>query len=121
MERITVMSMMDKQDNKRDAPISIRVPKEHLDEFNRRVEKSGLSRNAFVLKCVLDCAPMRSARSPRIEKQLLAKLLAKAAQIHSELQQLSASDRVDPNVLDQANTTLIEIRAAILVSLERKP
>lgn len=115
------MSMMDRQDKKRDAPISIRVPKEHLDEFNRRVERSGLSRNAFVLKCVLDGVPARSVRSPRIEKQLLAKLLAKAAQIHGELQQLSASEQIDPAVVEQANTTLIEIRAAILLSLERKP
>ncbi len=49
--------MPDKKDKKRDAPISIRVPRDALAEFTRRTEKSGLSRNAFVLKCVLDITP----------------------------------------------------------------
>ncbi len=116
--------MMDKDRKKREAPISYRPPASLRDEFQARVEKSGLSTSAFITKSIFNQAAPRASRRPPIEKKLLAKLLAEAGAIRQSLHDLSGANRSDPenaHLIAQALETLIDIRTAIMKVSGRKP
>lgn len=113
--------MPDKKDKKREAPISYRPPSKLRDEFQSRVEKSGMSTSAFITKSVFNQAPPRQSRRPSIEKKLLMKLLNEAVKIHSDLQQIEMQGNGDSQQLETANEALNEIRAALLKAAERYP
>ena len=114
--------MPDKDDKKREAPISYRPPAELRDEFRARVNKSGMSTNAFITKCCLGADPPRQSRRPAIEEKLLAKLLFEAAAIREQLQKIACTSGADNEhvlLLEQAVEELSIIRAALLKSLGR--
>ena len=109
---------------KRPAPISYRPPVSLEDEFNSRVEKSGLSISAYITKCVFNQAPPRQSKRPAASQKLLAKLLGEATKIHEDLQAISSSTDLsaqNQSLFEDACKDLTEIRAAILKSMGRQP
>ena len=114
--------MPEKDDKKREAPISYRPPKGLQDEFYARVEKSGLSTGAFITKAIFATDPPRQSRRPPMEAELLARLLAQAAKIRDELHEISLAGSDDRGAVIEASfDELTEIRAALLKASGRKP
>ncbi|CAE7593683.1 unnamed protein product [Symbiodinium microadriaticum] len=74
---------------KRPAPIVWRPPAGLSEEFARRVDASGLSRNAFITKMVLGVKPPRAARRPAIEHQMIGHLLSQIARLDEDLQEMA--------------------------------
>ncbi len=103
--------------DKREAPISWRPPAALRAEFHERVERSGLSANAYITKAVF------GAGSPD-EKALLAHLLGQAAEIRDALHDITLGGGDTPtNTLhiEAAFDELTAIRAALLELLRRWP
>lgn len=75
-------------EKKRAAPISYRPPEILREEFQQRVEKSGLSVNAFITQAVFGAPAPRQARRPPLEKQDIARLLCEAARLRAQLDTL---------------------------------
>ena len=82
--------MPNKNDKKRKAPISYRPPKELREEFDARVQNSGLSTNAFRTEAVFG-----KGRHRPVELEKLAVILAKAAQISDQLPEISLAGSDD--------------------------
>jgi hypothetical protein len=117
-------SMTDKTDKKRDSPISYRPPAKLRAEFQRRVDESGLSANAYITKALFDLPTPRRARRPPVEKQMLAQLLARSAAIRDALDgaaRVAGDDRRAADALQSAYDELTVIRAALLKMMERAP
>ncbi|MBS9405467.1 hypothetical protein KG088_17830 [Halomonas sp. TRM85114] len=115
---------MKKHDHKkREAPISYRPPRELRDEFHARVQKSGLSVSAFITKSVFDCPPPRQSRRPPVEEKQLARLLAEAARIRTQLHEFeqAGQDSDYANVLDNISRSLADIRTLLLTAMGRSP
>ena len=109
--------MPDRNDKKRKAPISYRPPKELREEFDARVESSGLSTNAFLTEAVFGRGRHRPA-----ELEKLAVILAKAVQISDQLHEFSHAGSDDSTLaIQSACADLTEIRAAILKLAGRQP
>src|SRR5271170_6925036 len=78
-------------DNKREAPISYRPPKELRAEFERRVNASGLSTSAFITKSVFGADPPRQSRRPSIEHQAVAQILGELARVRDQLHSIAVA------------------------------
>lgn len=103
--------------SKRPAPISYRPPKGMAEEFHARVAASGLSVNAFITQAIFG----RNRHRPD-ELQRLARLLTKAAQISDQLHDIALTGPDDNALLiEAAQRDLAEIRAALLLSMGRRP
>jgi hypothetical protein len=115
---------MTERDDKREAPISYRPPRELRAEFEQRVLASGLSTSAFITKAWSSVDPPRRSRRPTVDHEAVAKILAGLAQVRDELQVLARhSGETGPNraVIEQAARSLTEMRAACFKALGRKP
>ena len=109
-------------DNKREAPISYRPPKELRAEFERRVNASGLSTSAFLTKAWSGADPPRQSRRPSIEHQAVAQILGELARVRDRLDAVAAAAGPGSGVmLEEAVRSLTEIRAACFKALGRKP
>ncbi len=109
-------------DNKREAPISYRPPKELRAEFERRVNASGLSTSAFITKSVFGADPPRQSRRPSIEHQAVAQILGELARVRDRLDSVAiASGPASGVLLEEAVRSLTEIRSACFKALGRKP
>lgn len=113
--------MARKKHKKREAPISYRPPKALRDEFHARVKSSGLSTGAFLTQAWSSQDPPRQSRRPAIEEKLLAKLLAEAAAIRSELHEIASTKGAVTPSIKEAAQALTEIRAALLKAMGRNP
>jgi hypothetical protein len=115
--------MPERRQKKRPPPISYRPPRALEEEFYARVEKSGLSFNAFLTNGWHAQAAPRQSRRPALEQKLLARLLGEAAKIRDDLHAiaLSGADNGNTRLIEQAVGELTEIRAALLKSMGRKP
>lgn len=105
---------------KREAPISYRPPEALREEFRARVEKSGLSVNAFLTASVFGDAPPRRSRRPSVEQRDVARLLAETALLNERFKCLGEAG-ADAALLYEAVRDLHEIRAACLLALGRSP
>ena len=113
-----------KRPNKREAPISYRPPKNLRTEFDARVKKSGLCTSAFITKAIFDVVPSRQSRRPPVEQKLLAQILAQAANINDQLNEIALTGGDNSNNSLSLETTLDEltvIRAALLKAMGRNP
>ncbi|MEZ5551519.1 MAG: hypothetical protein R3E82_11560 [Pseudomonadales bacterium] len=116
--------MSKKETKKRAAPLSYRPPLELRAEFDARVKNSGLSINAFITKAIFDQQPGRAARRPPLEQQDLARLLAQAAKIRDELEEIRLAGGDNPNntlLIERACDDLAELRTGLLQAMGRKP
>jgi len=116
--------MTKKTDKKREAPISYRPPALLRDEFFRRVEASGVSANSYITRALFGAAAPRATRTPPVEKEMLATLLARSAAIRDALDE--AAHRTPDDVsaseaIQAACEELTVIRAALMKMMERAP
>jgi len=108
---------MTDEKKKRAPPISYRPPKGREAEFNALVAASGQSASAFLNNCVFG----KHRRNPAERKQL-ALLLASAARISDQLDEISLAGAGDSALaIEAAHRELSEIRAALLQQIGRKP
>lgn len=115
-------NMTEKTDKKRDAPVSYRPPVDLRDEFQRRVETSGLSANAYITRAIFNAAIPRGTRRPAVEKQMLAHLLGRSAAIRDALDNASAVAGTEAaDAMKTACEELTVIRAALMKMMEREP
>lgn len=124
-DRQLVKRMPKQDDNKREAPISYRPPKDLRAEFEQRVLASGLSTSAFITQCVFGLDPPRRSRRPSIEHEAVAKILSRLAQIRDQLHAINAhsggGSDADRTLIEEAVRPLTEIRALCFRALGRKP
>jgi hypothetical protein len=116
--------MSQRDDSKREAPISYRPPKELRVEFEQRVLASGLSTSAFITKSVFGRDPPRRSRRPSVEHAAVAQILAGLAQVSDQLHTIAVhlgEGGADRNLIEEAVRPLTEIRAACFKALGRKP
>ncbi len=106
-------------DERRDrpAPISYRIPKGREAKFAALVAEHGGSTNAFLTDRIFG----QRRRSPEGRKQL-AQLLASAARISDQLHDVALTGAGDSALaIEAARAELTEIRAALLILMDRKP
>ena len=116
--------MTETTDKKRAPPISYRPPADLADEFRRRVEQSGLSANAYINRAVFNAPIPRGARTPAVEKQMLADLLDRSGAIRDALDEALRVTGNDARVAEgvaAAGKELEIIAAAVMKMLERGP
>ena len=116
--------MEKKTDNEREAPISIRIPRHLRETFLRKVEASGYSKNGYILKCIFGADAPRATRTPRVEKEMLATLLARSAAIRDALDEAAhrtPDDASASEAIKAACDELTVIRAALMKIMERAP
>jgi len=115
---------MAKNKDDRVSPISIRLSKLLRDELDRRVEASGRSRNSYITRALFGADAARATRTPRVEKEMLAILLARSATIRDALD-AAARAAGDDASLSEAITSaceeLVVIRTALMKMMERAP
>lgn len=116
--------MTKKTDKKREAPISYRPPALLRDEFFRRVEASGVSANSYITRALFGAAAPRATRTPRVEKEMLALLLARSAAIRDALDEAvhrTPDDASASDAMKAACEELTVIRTALMKMMERAP
>lgn len=108
--------------DKRPAPISYRPPAELRGAFYERVQRSGLSVNAYIHQCVFKTDPPRQSRRPAVEATDLARLLAHAAAIRDDLKRFETpdSDAEMRSLLGQAVAALSELRNGVMNLMGRR-
>lgn len=108
---------------KRPPPYSYRPPARLREEFERRVEESGLSMSAFITKhCLGEVLPSQHRSQPEKKKEL-ARLLREAARIKESLDELKARHPAPDSLtetVEQAKSELVLIRTLIMQALGRK-
>lgn len=107
-------------EKKRDAPISYRPPEILREEFRARVEKSGLSVNAFITQSIFASPPPRQSRRPSVATQDLARLLAEAAQLRQQLGTLPSEGSRQVQLHEEAVAALTDIRTLLMQALGRE-
>lgn len=119
--------MTNETERKRQAPISYRIPKGLRGEFARRVERSGLSVNAFITRALFDREPPRQSRRPSVNQQEVARLVAELARLRTQLEAIAQSAQSEPGCaehtarIDDAIGQLCELRTACFTALGRGP
>lgn len=104
------------ESTKRPAPISWRPPAARHAEFLARVERSGLSVNAYITRAVF--------RPSYVDAGTLVRLLSEAAAIRDALHDaglIGGDTPANAQPLETALDDLTELRAAILEILGRRP
>ena len=116
-----VGDMPEQKKNKREAPISYRVPSALRDEFRTRVQSSGMSISAFITQAIFDRKAPRPSRSSGLDEKQLAKMLAQSAAIRDRLDKLNTNETQEmTDTITQVNEELAAIRAALLSALRRQ-
>jgi hypothetical protein len=108
-------------ESKREAPISYRPPAHLREQFRARVEKSGLSVNAYITKAVFDAAPPRQSRRPALAQQDLARLLAETAALRARLDAVPVDGARDALLHEEAVRSLHDIRLLLMQAMGRAP
>ena len=110
---------MDKEKPKRRAPIPWRPPADRWDDFDARVARSGLSRNAFITDCVFG----RNRYRPAEIKQLLQilGLEQQQADVLKGFEAEMAGDHQIKALLAALREGQIEIRSALFLLMGRRP
>ena len=116
--------MKENRTKKRDAPISIRLSKEELEEIDRRAERAGQSRSAFIKYVILSQNPPRQSRRSSIDEKLAAKFVAQASKITDRLDNIPGAHSDAERCNERRNLAydaIIEMRNAFFKATGRKP
>lgn len=108
-------------ESKREAPISYRPPAHLREQFRARVEKSGLSVNAYITRAVFDAAPPRQSRRPALAQQDLARLLAETAALRARLDAVPVDGEREALLHEEAVRSLHDIRLLLMQAMGRAP
>ena len=114
---------MAKKDD-REAPFSYRPPAGKGDELRADLKARGLSFNALVTSLIFGQSLPRATRTPPVEKEMLASLLARSAAIRDALDEAAhrtPDDASASEAIRAACDELTVIRAALMKMMERAP
>ena len=115
--------MEKKTGNERDAPISIRIPRHLRETFLRGWQASGYSKNGYILKCIFGANAPRAKRTPPIQKEQLALILASLAAMRDRVDDIVARAPDDATLAEAANAIgedLVLLRTAVMKMLGRE-
>ena len=122
--------MLPDDEKQREHPITWRPPEKLRNEFYRLAKASGLSTNAFITKAVFYTyhPPGQDGKAPntkpRIDPKDAARLLEHIGKIGSNINQIAKhanAGKYMVNSVEAACTDIIEMRAAVLEFLGKKP
>jgi hypothetical protein len=116
--------MEKKPGNGREAPISIRIPRHLREAFLRKVEASGYSKNGYILKAIFGADAPRATRTPPVQKEQLALILASLAATRDRLDDIAARAPGDASIAEATNAIgedLVLLRTAVMKMLGREP
>ena len=116
--------MPDRDDKKREAPISYRPPSELRGEFRARVERSGLTTNAFLNKAVFNLDPPRQSRKASAAQIAMTHALPPAAEIRRAIERIEELAGDNPEISEEATAiraALTVIRSAVFKANGRQP
>ncbi|PUB88039.1 MAG: hypothetical protein DBP00_07355 [gamma proteobacterium symbiont of Ctena orbiculata] len=115
--------MTEKKKETRPAPISYRPPVHLADEFHARVEKSGLSYNAFITKNVFDEPPPKQSRRPSLVEKYIARSLGMDGRLRDIFREirLRCSGNDIALLTEEGDDILIEKRTEKMKLMGRKP
>ena len=116
--------MEKKTGNERDAPISIRIPRHLREAFLRGWQASGLSKNGYILKCIFGANAPRATRTPPIQKEQLALILAMLTATRDRLDDIAGCAPDDASIADAISAIgedLVLLRTAVMKMLGREP
>lgn len=112
---------------KRQRPLSLTVrfnDAEHA-EVVRRADAVGLTPASYMRLAVIDVAPPRAARTPPIDRQLVAQVLAQIGKVGSNVNQiayaLNAGRPMSSVEVERAMAAVLDMRDACLKALGRQP
>ena len=114
---------MTKKDD-RDSPFSYRPPAGEGAKLRADLKAKGISFNALVTSLIYGKPLPRGARTPPIEKQMLAELLGRSGAIRETLEKALRIDGENPDTAQAVRAGVAEleiIAAGILKMLERGP
>lgn len=110
---------------KRAQALTIRFNDTEHAELLRRADAVGLTPASFVRSAVIDVAPPRAARTPPVDRQLVAQVLAQLGKVGSNVNQiahaLNAGRPMSSPEVEQAMAAVLDMRAACLQALGRQP
>lgn len=110
--------------DERERPFSYRAPAGGGAELRARLKAKGISFNAYVTSLIQERPLPRGARTPPVEKQMLAQILARSGAIRDALDtavRAAGGDARTAEAAEAAKKELEIIAAGILKMLERGP
>lgn len=132
--------MEDQTDDKREPPISYRVPVGHREEFYAGHAVSGLSVSGYMTQLMFEphafcdgcqkalptpqISRPRASRRPSVEVQGITRVLSQGARISDQLDDIKRVAGENPTILallEQANAEIAAMRAANFKALGLKP
>lgn len=124
------VGMSKKQTEKRKGPISYRPPAHLRDEFERRIERSGLTANAFLTQGWYGQSVPRQSKRIKLSEAQAGQTVGIMGKIKDEIKAIrqSLADHQDSAilrkiyaVLKSIENLLLDIRWAMFKLLGRKP
>lgn len=111
---------------KRPHSATVRFSDAEWIEVLARADEVGLSIASYLRLVAIDAAPPRAARTPPIDRQLVAQLVGHVGKIGSNINQIARAFNAAGAVperddLAKAMAAVLEMRAACLQALGRKP
>lgn len=91
--------------------------------IKEQAARAGVSVAAVIRHAVLGQTPLRASRSPTVDQQLAAQLLAQLGRCASELREASdiASSDIDPAIIAATHRDMADMRAVLLAAMGRLP
>lgn len=104
----------------RDIQLKARFTGEEAALIREQADRAGVSVAAVIRYAVLDQKPIRATRSPTIEQETAARLIAGLGACASALRN-AADENADPAVVEAAHRDLAEMRDVLFRALGRQP
>jgi len=118
------MTKRDK-DKKRERPIILqsRMSEDEAALVRDQAQKAGVSVSALIRYALLDQVPLRASRSPTLDRETAARLLAELGQCASAFRQAAQADnpQVNAALIDAVHRDLADMRAVLFQALGREP
>jgi hypothetical protein len=109
----------------RTASVALRLTDAEHAELLRRADAVGLSLASFMRVQLIDVPPPRAARRPPIDRTMAAQVLGQLGRIGSNINQIARSFNAGaggpPAELSGAMAAVLDMRAACLEAMGRKP
>lgn len=112
------------ENRKRQHKVTVRFDDSEWQVLEGDCQRAGLSKPSYIRSHILNQPPLRQAKRPSIEAELLRKTLAELGKIGSNVNQLAKLSNLGqiPSEMkrEEAYQAIIEIKKAILESLGKR-
>ncbi|MDK3075489.1 hypothetical protein QO034_20650 [Sedimentitalea sp. JM2-8] len=107
----------------RQSIIKARVTEQQFELFKAQAEAAGLSMSALILYALLDQAPLRASRTPPLDRETAARILAVLGPIACSMRQASDSGDLEKlaETIIAAQRDIAEMRTLIMSAFGRTP